>query len=593
MTTSTIDANIVRVDELIQEKSLEEALDYLQEVLRTRKRASPEELEKLMIKEIDLSIKYLNKRHLKDDLSYYRNIMQHENGKTLEKVHRYLRDSIEAKFNSIKSGIQSDIEIEDVDTVVLADDLMLLAFESEEQWDNKDKLGPCIKFMVESYEMILDVLRQNSTMFELYNSTAIHCMEFCLKNNRKNEFKRITDTLSKHMKNILNQKQEALKNIPHPVYIEDQHCFDKMLELRMKALDCALKIDNWSDSLKIIKDIRDLDKFRKGKKYNGLSPDKKALFLDNIAELFKKAKFHLFYSATLCSSDKKYKSWKKRTDEHRKIYADKIILSFLMIPLDGNSSNFKDIGFNILSENEQSKGKEFLKYAELIDQTADLNRGSILRIIESRNLLTACSEEVKTVFQLMEGDIMKPAELSKSSEHTLSWLKAHSQYSEFENDLRTNLLLRIFQKLGKVFKVLKYDNFKKMFGFLNFYECEKAIVEGNRTYVTTTSNFSYLSNDHMGRNSNAPYKKREKLFNIKFDPQNKKLTFDSYNQNEKVQKQLHTFIKEMKSVNQLINKNKVIQGQDVNSIFRKVQEKIPSEMSDIQVKLEKDLSKPI
>jgi translation initiation factor 3 subunit A len=263
MALSTIDASIIRIDEIIQEKSLDEALDYLQDVLRTRKKANPEELEKLMIKEIDLSIEYLNRKHLKDDLSYYRNIMQHENGKTLEKVHKYLRDSIEAKFGQIKEGITGEVEVEDVDTVYLADDLMLLAFQSEEQWDNKDKLGPCIKFMVEAYEMILDVLRQNSTMLELYNSTAIHCMDFCLQNHRKNEFKKISDTLSKHLKHILTQKLDNLRNIPHPVFIEEQSCFDRILDLRMKALDYALKLDNWSDSLKIIKDIRDLDMHRK------------------------------------------------------------------------------------------------------------------------------------------------------------------------------------------------------------------------------------------------------------------------------------------------------------------------------------------
>lgn len=593
MAAGTIDATIERVDEIIQEKNVDEALNFIQESLRTKKRASPEELEKLMIKEIDLSVKYLNKRILKEDLSYYRNIMQHENSKTLEKVHRYLKETIEGKFKQIKSSIKEEIEIEEVETGYLADDLMLLAFQSEEQWENKDQLGPCIKFMIESYEIILDVLRQNSTMLNLYNTTATHCMEFCIDNNRKFEFKKITDTLSKHLRNILNQKAEALKNIPHPVYIEDNNCFEKILELRMKALEFALRIDNWSDALKVIKDIRDLDKYRRTRKYNGLAPNQKAMYLDSIADLFKKAKFYLFYAGALCSADKKYRSWKRRTEEHRSMYANKIVLAYLMIPLDDRLSNFKEIGFNILSEDEQSKGSDFLRFAELIDQNADLNRESILKWIEAKNMLTLCSPEVKTLFHLMEHDSTKPAELSKISEQSLQWLNNHKEFSEFESEIRKNLVLRIFQKLGKVFKVLKYDNFKKLFGFLNFYECEKVIVEGNRTYITSKKSLSYFSKDLVGTASNAVYKHHERLFNIKIDPQNRKLTFDSYIENELVTQKLHNFTKEMKEVNAMINTNKVIGKDEIKAIFNKVQENITSEIDDIEMRLENDESKSL
>eukprot|EP00344_Euplotes_crassus_P000376 CAMPEP_0197014372 /NCGR_PEP_ID=MMETSP1380-20130617/70087_1 /TAXON_ID=5936 /ORGANISM="Euplotes crassus, Strain CT5" /LENGTH=64 /DNA_ID=CAMNT_0042439367 /DNA_START=96 /DNA_END=286 /DNA_ORIENTATION=+ len=63
-------------------------------------------------------------------------------------------------------------------------------------------------------------------MFNLYNTTAEHSMNFCVEHNRKSEFKKITDTLSKHLKNIFTQKPENLKNIPHPIYIEDNDCFN-------------------------------------------------------------------------------------------------------------------------------------------------------------------------------------------------------------------------------------------------------------------------------------------------------------------------------------------------------------------------------
>lgn len=342
-----------------------------------------------------------------------------------------------------------------------------------------------------------------------------------MNNNRKNEFKRITDTLSKHLKNILTQKPELLKNIPHPIYLEDATCFEKFLELRMKALEYSLKLDNWSDALKIINDIKDIDKYRKTKKYNGLTPQQKAGFLDSIAELFKKARFYVFYAGALCSADKKYRAWKKRTDEHRSYYADKIILAYLMIPLDDNLSNFKQIGFNILDDFENNKVKEFQRYTELIEQNTDLCRDTILTWIENKNLLTVCSQHVKSLFHLMEPNAIKPGELSKSSEAILNWLSEHKEYSQFLAELKKNLTLRIFQKLGKVFKVLKYENFKKLFGFLNFYDCEKAIVEGNRTFLRSKVVGGSLA-----------VRKSERLFFIKIDPEKARLTFDAYTEND-------------------------------------------------------------
>mmetsp|Transcript_42768 Transcript_42768/g.50131 ORF Transcript_42768/g.50131 Transcript_42768/m.50131 type:complete len:132 (+) Transcript_42768:33-428(+) len=104
-----------RVEQILNEKGVEQTLDFLQEALRMRK-AKADDLERFMMKTIDLSVEHLNRRTLKDDLSLYRNIMQHDNNKSLEKVHKYLRDSIEAKVANIQATINEVVEIEDVDT---------------------------------------------------------------------------------------------------------------------------------------------------------------------------------------------------------------------------------------------------------------------------------------------------------------------------------------------------------------------------------------------------------------------------------------------------------------------------------------------
>uniref|UniRef100_A0A7S3JIY1 eIF3a PCI domain-containing protein n=1 Tax=Euplotes harpa TaxID=151035 RepID=A0A7S3JIY1_9SPIT len=496
---------------------------------------------------------------------------------------------------------------------------MLQAFQSEEQWENKDKIGPCIKFLVESYEIILDVLRQNSMLLAFYNSTAIHCMEFCVKNNRKNEFKRITDTLSKHLKHILSTKKaEVQKNIPHPVLISDNLSFEKILELRLKTLEFCLKIGNWSDGLKTVKDIKEIDKVRKASKYKGLNLINKAIFLELIAELFKEAKYYLFYSATLCSADRKYRTCKKkdedikramRLEENQNIviqnpytdkipsqrtYADKIILSYLMIPLDKRVSNFKEIGFNILTEEAEAKSKNFLKFTDLIEQSPDLDRSTILKYIHDRNLISICSPEIKDLFRcfeinlyIIESVLIKPSELSKTSEQCLAWLTSHSEYSQFATEIRTNLIIRILQKLGKVFKVMKFDSFRRMFKFIDFFECEKIIIEGNKSYIVNNST-SYFSKALTSHSSDTPFRHREKLFNIKLDPRNQKIIFDSYQENELVMQQLQAFVADVKRIHALIEKNKESSREVSCKVFSKILENVPAEIDNIYLRLETD-----
>ena len=469
--------------------------------------------------------------------------MQHTNTKTIEKCHRRFRDAIEDKVTSIIQTMDKNIEIEEVDTVFSPDELMLQAFQTEEQWESKDKLGPSMKFMFEGYEIILDVLRQNSKLLEFYNETAMNYMNFCKQNNRKSEFKKITDVLSRHLKIIINQTDDDIKKIPNPVLISDVRSIEKVAELRIKALEISLEIDNWSDADKIIRDIKLIEK-----------TNRTSQFYDSMALLFKKARFYLFYAASLCSADQRYKYWKKRDDKHRQEYADKIIISYLMIPLANPWSNFKPINFNILNSSISSKQKEFSKYAKLINQNVDLSRETIKEYIESKNLKMIASDLTRRFYEAMEAESTKPSETGKLAKEILKCIDQNEELSEFKN----NIIKRVLQQLSKVFKVIKYSNFKRYFDFIDFYDCERAVAEGNR----------------------------DGIFRIKIDPTIQKLTFDYYKPNEFVTQKIKEFTKDMKAINSMIKRENKLKSDDLNSIFAKAKENLPSEIKNVDIRLE-------
>lgn len=103
--TSIVDATLEKVNELLYDFKHEEAITVIHDFLTSRKKAKPEDFEALMMKEIDLSVEYLDKNHIKNDMSHYRNMMQHTNTKTIEKCCRRFRDAIENKVNGVITAL--------------------------------------------------------------------------------------------------------------------------------------------------------------------------------------------------------------------------------------------------------------------------------------------------------------------------------------------------------------------------------------------------------------------------------------------------------------------------------------------------------
>jgi hypothetical protein len=67
----------------------------------------------------------------------------------------------------------------------------------------RNRLLPKINFFLETYKIILDTLRQNSRLMELYNASALRMLEFCLKFKCKKEFLKVSEILHQHFTHIL------------------------------------------------------------------------------------------------------------------------------------------------------------------------------------------------------------------------------------------------------------------------------------------------------------------------------------------------------------------------------------------------------
>jgi translation initiation factor 3 subunit A len=69
---------------------------------------------------------------------------------------------------------------------------------------------PWVKFLWESYCQCLELLRTNSRVERLYHNIAQQAFKFCLKYQRKTEFRKLCDKLRNHLDLIVKQVSLSL-----------------------------------------------------------------------------------------------------------------------------------------------------------------------------------------------------------------------------------------------------------------------------------------------------------------------------------------------------------------------------------------------
>ena len=80
---------------------------------------------------------------------------------------------------------------------------MLMSDGERQDRTEREELTPWLKFLWEAYRTVLDILRNNGKLEGLYQSTAQMALQFCLKFERKNEFRRLCDLLRFHLTQVL------------------------------------------------------------------------------------------------------------------------------------------------------------------------------------------------------------------------------------------------------------------------------------------------------------------------------------------------------------------------------------------------------
>ena len=115
-------------------------------------------------------------------------------------------------------------------------------------------------------------------------------MGFCCKYDRKNEFRRLSDSLRQHLNQITRNSKTTANSISltHP---ESQALH---LDIRISQLDHGIKIELWQEAFKAVEDIHYLMNYPKRAPH----PQKLAEFYSKLGVVFCRASMNLFHACT-------------------------------------------------------------------------------------------------------------------------------------------------------------------------------------------------------------------------------------------------------------------------------------------------------
>ncbi|XP_005182538.1 eukaryotic translation initiation factor 3 subunit A [Musca domestica] len=466
-----------RANEFIEVGKPLRALDTLQEVFRNKRwnyAYSETVIEPLMYKYLYLCVE-LKKSHIaKEGLFQYRNMFQLVNVNSLENVIRaYLRMAEEhtEAAQAQSSAAVAVLELDDLDNIATPESILMSAVCGEDAQDRSDRtiLLPWVKFLWESYCQCLELLRINTHCEALYHDIARMAFQFCLKYNRKSEFRRLCDKLRKHLEDICKSTNQTTG-----VSITKLETQQLCLETRLYQLDCAIQMELWQEAYKAIEDIHGLMALSK----KAPLPKTMANYYQKLAMVFSKAGNQLFHAAALLKLFQLTRELKKNlTKEDMQRMASHVLIATLSIPLPSAHPEF-----DRFIEADKSPLEKAQKLAVLLGLQQPPTRASLLKEVVRLSVPQLASEEYRNLYNWLEVDF-NPLNLCQRVQTVVDAIEAipgENPLVPYVRPLKDVTIMRLIRQISQVYESIEFSRLLKLAPFSNIFELEKLLVESVR-----------------------------------------------------------------------------------------------------------------
>jgi len=448
------------------------ALDTLYDVIKSKKRNhqySEKLIEEIMKKYLELCVD-LKKSHVaKEGLFQYRNMCQSVNVASLAAVVQGYLTMAEKRTDSARQESVDKVEVDDLDILATPEMIMLSAVSGEGAQDRSDRtiLMPWVKFLWESYCQCLELLRTNSRVERLYHNIAQQAYKFCLKYQRKTEFRKLCDKLRNHLDLIIKQQNPTANHIN----LNNSETQQMNLETRLVQLDAAIQMELWQEAFKAVEDIHGLMSLSK----KVFQPKMMANYYQKLALVFWKSGNYLFHAAAVFKHFQLTREMKKNLSaEELARMASRVLAACLCVPLPSQHPEF-----DRFIETDRSPAEKMARLAVLLALSQPPTRVSLLKDCVRFGVVTAASPELQDLYNWLEVDF-HPLSLCKKVDAKLKLFEENSDFTSlvmYSPPLRDMTLVRLLKQVAQVYQTLTIKRLLELATFTTHHHMERLIVE--------------------------------------------------------------------------------------------------------------------
>ncbi|AOA64003.1 Translation initiation factor 3 subunit a [Komagataella phaffii CBS 7435] len=432
-----------RAEDLIQVDQSDAALETIYEFFTSKRVRTGQvsEFEPIALLFVKLSVDLRNGKLIKDGLHQYKRIVQNsENGfQSVETVVKKFLQLAEEKLVNAqeKADDLAADEEDDEDQDVSPEAILLSAVSTDDTKGRSDRalVNPWIRFLWESYRSVLDVLRNNKNLEVFYSVVAQQAFQFCLKYQRKNEFRKLSEILRYHLLGV--QPQQGIVKNDYNVDLNDPETLKRSLDLRFQQLNVSVKLELWQDAFKSVSDVHNLMTVSKRQP----NPAMMVSYYENMAKIFAVSDNLLFHAAAWRKFFNLFSQSPFATKEQLNHYSSIYLLAALSVPDE------------ISSEESASSS---LKLASLLNSSTIPSREYILQNLVSRKILQHVDEELLQLYNYLEVDF-NLITLKQRIAPILSKIESNDSYKAYVKPLSQILLRKLIRAVGDVYDTIKLE----------------------------------------------------------------------------------------------------------------------------------------
>ncbi|GLB42801.1 putative RNA-binding component of the eukaryotic translation initiation factor 3 (eIF-3) complex, which is involved in protein synthesis of a specialized repertoire of mRNAs and, together with other initiation factors, stimulates binding of mRNA and methionyl-tRNAi to the 40S ribosome [Lyophyllum shimeji] len=418
------------------------ALQSLTEMFSSKRfRSTPlTSLEPIMMRFVELCVDMRKGRTAKEGLMQYKNIAQNTSVQSIEAVITRFVQLADAKVREAqeKAAVKSAVDVDDLEASETPESILLGAVSGDQSKDRTDRalVTPWLKFLWESYRTSLETLKNNARLEAIYQQIAQQAFKFCLKHQRKVEFRRLCETLRLHLSNVA-----KYANQPHSINLSDADTLQHHLDTRFAQLNTSVELELWQEAFRSVEDVHNLLTMAK----KAPRPAMMANYYEKLTKIFLMSGNALYHAAAWGRYYAIVTSIGGKSDEELSKLAGQVLVSALAVPVGLHTE-----------EQDELKGKN-ARLSALLGLTKVPTRAGLLKDALSRDVLKLSPEPIKALYNILEVTF-DPLTLCASIAPLLTSLSAEkdpeSPYAPYLTLLQRALLSRLLSQLSQVYSTI-------------------------------------------------------------------------------------------------------------------------------------------